>query len=64
MSSEKWLERTAGVDSIGARWWPIFGAVYFVVAVKRVHSMRLLGPAWKPRRASASLGAVPVTNRR
>jgi SAM-dependent methyltransferase len=64
VSSEKWLERTAGVDRIGARWWPIFGAVYFVVAVKRVHSMRLLGPAWKPRRASASLGAVPVTNRR
>jgi SAM-dependent methyltransferase len=64
VSSEKWLDRTAWVDRAGARWWPIFGAVYFVVAVKRVHSVRLLGPAWKPRRASASLGAVPVTNRR
>jgi len=63
VSSEKWLERTAWVDRTGARWWPIFGAVYFVVAVKRVHGVRLLGPAWKPRRASASLGAVPVTNR-
>ena len=64
VSSEKWLERTAWVDRAGARWWPIFGAVYFVVAVKRVHGVRLLGPAWKPRRASASVGAVPVANRR
>ncbi len=64
VSSEKWLERTAWMDQSGARWWPIFGAVYFVVAVKRVHSMRLLGPAWKPRRASVSVRAVPVANRR
>lgn len=64
VSSEKWLERTAWMDRSGARWWPIFGAVYFVVAVKRVHSLRLLGPAWKPRRASASVRAVPVANRR
>jgi SAM-dependent methyltransferase len=64
VSSEKWLERTAWMDRSGARWWPIFGAVYFVVAVKRVHSMRLLGPAWKPRRAAASIRAVPVANRR
>jgi SAM-dependent methyltransferase len=64
VSSEKWLERTEWMDQMGARWWPIFGAVYFVVAVKRVHSMRLLGPAWKPRRASASVRTVPVANRR
>lgn len=64
VSSEKWLERTAWMDRTGARWWPVFGAVYFVVAVKRVHGVRLLGPAWKPRRASASVGSVPVTNRR
>jgi SAM-dependent methyltransferase len=64
VSSEKWLERTAWMDRLGARWWPIFGAVYFVVAVKRVHSMRLLGPAWKPRRAAASIRAVPVASRR
>lgn len=64
VGSEKWLERTAWMDRAGARWWPIFGAVYFVVAVKRVHSMRLLGPAWKPRRATAPVSAVPVANRR
>ncbi|MGE0098377.1 MAG: class I SAM-dependent methyltransferase [Hydrogenophaga sp.] len=55
--TDKWLQRTAWLDRAGARWWPIFGAVYFVVAVKRVRGMRLLGPAWKPRRAAA---AAPV----
>ncbi len=62
IQSEKWLNRTAWLDRAGARWWPIFGAVYFVVAVKRVRGMRLLGPAWKPRRA-ASAAPVSVANR-
>jgi SAM-dependent methyltransferase len=62
MKTDKWLQRTAWMDPAGARWWPIFGAVYFVVAVKRVRGMRLLGPAWKPRRA-ASPAPVPVANR-
>ena len=60
--TDKWLQRTAWMDHAGARWWPIFGAVYFVVAVKRVRGMRLLGPAWKPRRA-ATAAPVSVTNR-
>ncbi len=60
--SEKWLERWAWMDRAGPRWWPIVGAAYFVVAVKRVRGMRLLGPAWKavPARAGAS---VPVAQR-
>ncbi len=60
--SDKWLQRTAWLDRLGARWWPVFGAVYFVVAVKRVRGVRLLGPAWKPRRASSS-ARVPAVNR-
>ncbi|MDO9202743.1 MAG: SAM-dependent methyltransferase, partial [Hydrogenophaga sp.] len=62
VKTEKWLQRTAWMDPAGARWWPIFGAVYFAVAVKRVRGVRLLGPAWKPRRAVASAPVV-VTNR-
>lgn len=60
--SDTWLERWAWMDAAGARWWPIVGAAYFVVAVKRVRGMRLLGPAWKtgPVRAGAS---VPVVQR-
>lgn len=55
--TEKWLQRYAWMDRWGERSWPILGAVYFVVAVKRVRGMHLLGPSWKPRQASA---AAPV----
>ncbi|MCB2016955.1 MAG: methyltransferase domain-containing protein [Hydrogenophaga sp.] len=61
--SEKWLQRMAWMDSAGGRWWPIFGAVYFIVAVKRVRGVRLLGPAWRPRRAGGT-APVTLTNRR
>ncbi len=60
--SEKWLARTAWMDRLGPRWWPIFGSVYFFVAVKRVRGMHLLGPAWRPRPASAA-SPVPVVRR-
>jgi len=56
--TERWLQRYAWMDRAGAKWWPIFGAVYFMVAVKRVRGMHVLGPAWKPRRASAAPVAV------
>lgn len=61
--SDQWLQRNAWMDRAGARWWPIFGAVYFAVAIKRVRGMRLLGPAWKPRRAPAT-APVSIANRR
>ena len=60
--TDKWLQRMAWTDRAGARWWPIFGAVYFAVAIKRVRGMRVLGPAWKPRRAPAA-SPVPLANR-
>ncbi len=63
VSSDKWLQRHAWMDRAGARWWPILGAVYFMVAVKRVRGMRLLGPAWKPRRTPAT-APVSIANRR
>lgn len=53
----RWLERGAWLDQCGPRLWRVLGAAYFVVAVKRVRGMHLLGPAWKPRRA---LGPLPV----
>lgn len=56
--SQAWLDRCEWMDRAGARWWPIFGAVYFVVAVKRVRGMRLLGPAWKPVK---NLSNAPVS---
>lgn len=61
--TEKWLRRYAFMDRAGPRWWPYFGAVYIVQAIKRVKGMRLIGPAWTKNPASAPAG-VPVTNKR
>ena len=57
-----WLERFGWMDPLGERWWPILGAAYFLVAVKRVHGMRLLEPAWRTHRQRAA-GTVPIANR-
>jgi len=59
VDSPEWLRRFAWLDRIGPRWWPIFGATYFVVATKRVRGMRLLGGQWKAT-AKRSPAAVPV----
>lgn len=62
VASDKWLQRFEWMDRAGARWWPIFGAAYFLVAVKRVRGVRLLGPSWKTAQASQRK-SVPVANR-
>lgn len=62
LGSEKWLKRWSWMDRAGARWWPFFGAAYFLVAVKRVHGVRLLGPAWK-RSTSQATATVPLVRR-
>jgi SAM-dependent methyltransferase len=61
VSSRASLERFAWMDKVGERSWPIFGALYFVVAVKRVRGMRLLEPAWKSQKATAS-APVAIAN--
>jgi SAM-dependent methyltransferase len=62
VSNENWLRRFEWMDRAGARWWPILGAVYCVVAVKRVRGMRMLGTSWKPAKVGAN-APVPVANR-
>ena len=62
MTSEKWLARYEWMDSLGERWWPIFGAAYFIVAVKRVRGVKLIGPAWRRARALAT-APVPLAPR-
>src|SRR3954447_20643512 len=61
-ASEKWLDRFSWMDAVGERSWPIFGAVYFIVAVKRVRGARLIGPAWKRSKRIAT-APVPIANR-
>jgi SAM-dependent methyltransferase len=58
VDTDRWLQRWAWMDSAGVRWWPIFGSVYGVVAVKRVNGMRLMSPAWK---RSVPRGTAVVT---
>jgi len=50
--NEVWLKRFAFMDKAGARWWPVTGGVYVVRAVKRVHGMRIVTPAWRQERAT------------
>jgi SAM-dependent methyltransferase len=61
VASERWLQRYEWMDRAGARWWPIFGAAYFLVAVKRVRGMRLLGATWK-QAPSRVIAPVSVAN--
>lgn len=61
-NTEKWLDRYAFMEKAGNRWWPYFGAVYMLQAIKRVKGMRLIGPAWKRLPATVP-HAVPVTQR-
>jgi SAM-dependent methyltransferase len=61
LSSEKWLQYFSWMDRVGARWWPILGALYFLVAVKRVRGMTLLSPAWKTAKIPA-IAPVSVAN--
>ncbi len=57
VSTQLWLSRWAWMDKVGPRAWPVLGAVYGMVGIKRVRGMRLLGPAWQPQRALTA----PVT---
>ena len=59
--SQHWLARYAWMDRVGDRWWPVFGAVYMLVAVKRVRGMRLVGLARRERSKVVAAPAV-VTN--
>ena len=63
LDSQKWLARFDWMDKAGGRWWPIFGAVYFLIAVKRVRGVRLLEPAWKSRSKAVVVAPVAVANK-
>lgn len=53
-----WLERFDWMDGMGERWWPVLGAVYVLVAVKRVRGMRLVGMIKQERRQSRAATVV------
>jgi hypothetical protein len=47
------------MEAAGDRWWSFGGGIYILRAVKRVHGMRLILPAWGPPKARRkALGAL------
>lgn len=56
--SEPWLARFEWMDRTGSRWWPVLGAAYMLVAVKRVRGMRLVGLVRHKRVAAKAAPAV------
>ena len=58
----RWLQRFSFMDKAGARWWPVTGGAYVVRAVKRVHGMRIVTPAWRQERARRR-ALAPVSQR-
>lgn len=67
VQSQRWLRRLDWMNQAGARWWPFLGSVYAQVAIKRVHGMRLIEPAWRERKRDAhalvAAGSSSVSSR-
>jgi len=60
VTSAKWLARFSWMENAGDRWWPVFGALYYIVAVKRVRGMRLVGLIRNEPRPKAVTAPAPV----
>jgi SAM-dependent methyltransferase len=60
LTSARWLARFAWMERAGEHWWPVFGALYYIVAVKRVRGMRLVGLIRKDARVKAVTAPAPV----
>lgn len=72
LNSPEWLARWRWMDGLGQRLWPVLGAAYCVLAVKKVHgSMRLPASApsraWQPQAAGVAAASSsyypPPSNR-
>jgi SAM-dependent methyltransferase len=44
------LRRLRAMETLGARFWPILGGAFVILARKRVATLTPLRPRWKPRR--------------
>lgn len=60
-TSEKWLYRFAFMEKAGDRWWPYFGAVYIIQAIKRAQRMCLINPILDKKNIKAPQG-LPIIN--
>ena len=48
--SEKWQRHFRFMEPTGDRWWGVAGGVYMLEAIKRVHGVRLIAPAWNDQK--------------
>lgn len=62
-TSERGLTRLGWMERAGERWWPVLGAVYSIVAVKRVRGMRLVGLVKQPPAKPIAAPAAVANNR-
>jgi len=60
VTSARWVSRFDWMERAGDHWWPVFGALYYIVAVKRVRGMRLVGLVKKEARVKAVTAPAPV----
>ncbi len=60
VTSTRWVSRFGWMEQAGEHWWPVFGALYYIVAVKRVRGMRLVGLVRKDLRVKAVTAPAPV----
>lgn len=60
LQTEAALRRLAWLDQAGARWWPAFGAVYSITAIKRRIGLRVIMPQWQSTAAKATQTARSV----
>jgi SAM-dependent methyltransferase len=51
------------MEPAGDRWWAVGGAVYLLQAIKRVHGMRLLTPAWQEEKAAREKALIAAAKR-
>lgn len=58
LASDPWLARFGWMERTGGRWWPVLGAAYMLVAVKRVRGMRLVGLVKRQRVPAKTAPAV------
>ncbi len=58
------MSRLGFLESTGQRWWPMFGGVYVIQAVKRVSTLTPIEPRWKKARSKIlGTGAIEPTTR-
>ena len=56
--TNRWLQRFHMFEKMGRHCWPMFGAVYCIVAKKRVLGMRVIKPNWKAAKVRARFAAT------